>query len=341
VLYIRNTIADAIESYRAIPSGVRAMLFHARFALCDRLARQAEALAAFDKESTPDRRAGRLLIATQVVEQSLDLDFDLIVSDLAPIDLIIQRAGRLWRHAARQRHPSARREMIIVGPEPSLDADTWWLSRTLQRTARVYDDHARMWLTAEALRRAGSIDAPCGLRDLIEHVYGSDVASRIPVGLAAALRRAETDRGSDRAQGATNTLRLADGYCRLGPWLSDEVIPTRLGADTRTLRLGVIRDGHIVPWPALTSTDPDLRRLWALSETRVPGFRVKDQDPAQQEDHLAETAKRAWSPWQRASMPLVVLTSADEAWTGTMPGPKKQQLVRYDRLVGLEFVDGA
>jgi CRISPR-associated endonuclease/helicase Cas3 len=162
VLYIRNTVADAIETYRAIPGGVRAMLFHARFALCDRLARQADALSAFDKESTPYRRAGCLLIATQVVEQSLDLDFDLIVSDLAPIDLIIQRAGRLWRHATRQRHPDARCEMIIVGPEPSLDANTSWLSRTLQRTVRVYDDHARMWLTAEALRRAGSIDAPGG-----------------------------------------------------------------------------------------------------------------------------------------------------------------------------------
>jgi CRISPR-associated endonuclease/helicase Cas3 len=211
VLYIRNTVADAVESYRDISSGVRSMLFHARFALCDRLARQAEALAAFDKDSTPDRRAGRLLIATQVVEQSLDLDFDLIVSDLALVDLIIQRAGRLWRHARRQRHPGARREMIIVGPEPSQDADQCWLPGTLRRTAGVYDDHARMWLTAEAFRRTGSIDAPDGLRGLIEHVYGSDLAGRIPAGLVSALRSAETDKGVDRAQGAVSIPRQSRG----------------------------------------------------------------------------------------------------------------------------------
>jgi hypothetical protein len=123
--------------------------------------------------------------------------------------------------------------------------------------------------------------------------------------------------------------------------LSDEVMPTRLGADSRTLRLGVVRDSQIVPWATLASTDPDLWRLWALSEVRVPGFRVKEQDPAQQEDRLTEAAKRTWSSWQRASIPLVVLTPAGDVWTGTMLGQKRRQLVRYDRLVGLEFVDDA
>src|SRR5262249_54561322 len=102
VLYIRNSIREAISSFQSLPADISAELFHARFALCDRQAIQGRALTRFGKHGTPEQRGGQLLIATQVVEQSLDLDFDLIVSDLAPVDLIIQRAGRLWRHA-RQR----------------------------------------------------------------------------------------------------------------------------------------------------------------------------------------------------------------------------------------------
>ena len=70
-------------------------LFHARFALADRLEKERRVVRTFGKESG-EERAGKVLVATQVVEQSLDLDFDALVTDLAPVDLLIQRAGRLW-----------------------------------------------------------------------------------------------------------------------------------------------------------------------------------------------------------------------------------------------------
>ena len=69
------------------------MLFHARFAMTDRLAIEERALELFGKKGTPDQRKGRVLVATQVVEQSLDLDFDLMVTDLAPIDLLVHAPG--------------------------------------------------------------------------------------------------------------------------------------------------------------------------------------------------------------------------------------------------------
>lgn len=82
---------------KRLKDGTEVFLFHARFPADRRQPREEQALESFGKENT---RIGRkILIATQVAEQSLDLDFDVIATDLAPIDLILQRAGRLWRHA--------------------------------------------------------------------------------------------------------------------------------------------------------------------------------------------------------------------------------------------------
>ena len=113
VAWICNTIGDALalrEMFGARLPANTITLFHARFALGDRLRLEDRVLARFGSESTPDLRRGQMLIATQVAEQSLDVDFDLVVSDLAPIDRLIQRAGRLCRHVrdatgARLREP--------------------------------------------------------------------------------------------------------------------------------------------------------------------------------------------------------------------------------------------
>lgn len=92
-VWVRNAVDDAIDGVRALrAAGVRADLLHARFALCDRLAHEAAALARFGKDG--QGRAGRVLVATQVVESSLDLGFDVMVSDLAPAAALVQRAGR-------------------------------------------------------------------------------------------------------------------------------------------------------------------------------------------------------------------------------------------------------
>ena len=156
----------------------RPLLFHARFALADRLAIEREVTGSFGKHSSPDERRGQILVATQVVEQSLDLDFDVIVSDLAPIDLLMQRAGRLWRHAREERRGCP--ELVVVGPEAEQDADEDWFKRTFPRASHVYQDHARIWLTADVLLRRGCIETPGDARDLIEAVYGDGADERVP-----------------------------------------------------------------------------------------------------------------------------------------------------------------
>jgi CRISPR-associated endonuclease/helicase Cas3 len=94
---ICNTVADAQTMYRQLSEhlSITADLFHAKFTNADRVTIENHVLNKYGKHAV--RQAG-LLIATQVVEQSLDLDFDIMISQIAPIEYLMQRMGRLWRH---------------------------------------------------------------------------------------------------------------------------------------------------------------------------------------------------------------------------------------------------
>ncbi|MCX7889413.1 MAG: CRISPR-associated helicase Cas3' [Rhodobacteraceae bacterium] len=123
-VWVRNAVDEAIAAVTDLRHrGVAADLLHARFALADRKRHEAAALSAFGKGRAD--RPGRVLVATQVVESSLDLDFDVMVSDLAPMAALIQRAGRLWRHMDRR--PAGARPvpgpvLHVLSPEPGPEA---------------------------------------------------------------------------------------------------------------------------------------------------------------------------------------------------------------------------
>lgn len=112
---ITNTVDRAQNLYRMLKSSladdVELMLFHARYPADERSERERAVMACFGYNGK--RPAKALLIATQVVEQSLDLDFDFLVTDLAPMDLILQRSGRLHRHE-RERPPMHRNAVLYV-----------------------------------------------------------------------------------------------------------------------------------------------------------------------------------------------------------------------------------
>jgi CRISPR-associated endonuclease/helicase Cas3 len=143
-LVLVNTVQRAQDLYRLFPEGepleregervgkrlsdeTEVFLFHARFPAERRQKREDHALEAFGESGS---RTGRnILIATQVAEQSLDLDFDLIATDLAPIDLVLQRAGRLWRHARKFR-PVSEPILLVAGlagdAPPLFGKPLWW-----------------------------------------------------------------------------------------------------------------------------------------------------------------------------------------------------------------------
>ena len=126
-------------------------------------------------------------MATQVVEQSLDVDFDLLVTDLAPIDLILQRMGRLHRHR-RTRPKALSAPMCYVDWLPSASNPD---PRVEPGSETIYGEHD-MLLTAAALNRVLADDAlvtvPDDVHDLVEAVYGA--GSEAPAPWAEALERA-------------------------------------------------------------------------------------------------------------------------------------------------------
>lgn len=74
------------------------ILHHAQFLANDRIRREKQLMKRIGKSSTAEERNGFIVVGTQVLEQSLDIDFDYLITDLCPIDLLLQRIGRLQRH---------------------------------------------------------------------------------------------------------------------------------------------------------------------------------------------------------------------------------------------------
>ena len=317
VLYIRNTVDDALEAHAALTArGVHADVFHARFALIDRLRIEKQVVDTFGKR-IPKDRAGKVLVATQVVEQSLDLDFDALITDLAPVDLLIQRAGRLWRHHRPDR--TGQPELLVVGPEPIADADAGWFSRAFPRTAYVYKNHACLWLTAKALADAGSIESPGGLRALIERVYGDGVETDVPEALLGSFCDAAGRAGADRGMANTNVLNLAKGYVwDGGAWDSDAHTPTRLVDDPQvTLRLARVCDGGIAPYAPDAEPDEPWR-AWRLSEVNIAARRVSGEAIPPEYAGAVRAAKATWTRYD--SDKILVLLEETEAGDQNLSG---------------------
>jgi len=165
VVWIRNTVREAQRAYRAVAASsgsVEHLLFHARFRGCDRSEIEQTVLGQFGKKAP---RGGRVLIATQVVEQSLDLDFDELHTDLAPVDLLFQRAGRLHRHK-RQRPPGFEQPRLVVHVPSDEDAEALRFG-----PSRYVYDVATLWIANRALRSRTALDLPGDIRSLVEETY--------------------------------------------------------------------------------------------------------------------------------------------------------------------------
>jgi CRISPR-associated endonuclease/helicase Cas3 len=326
VVWIRNTVTDAIQMYEALRTelGDQVDLFHARFTLADRLAIEQRVLNRFGPRSRPADRSGQVLVATQVVEQSIDLDFDFMVSDVAPIDLLLQRVGRLHRHARGERGQPV---LMVHGPLPEVDAGSDWLRAVLPGTAAVYDDHGALWLGTRAITRVATFQTPGAARTLVDEVYESDAEDSMPEELARVHQRALGNAAADRAKGRANAISLTGSYEVDGPdWWRDEYTPTRLGEPTVTFAIGVF-DGQRIGPINRTADFPWERSSVTVRETSLREGRLPLG--ANQASAAIEVGR-----WRR----LLVLTPDGDAFSGEgIRGREQIVTVRYDRQRGLTW----
>lgn len=342
VVWIRNTIFDAVAAWRKwqrdSPDS-NAILFHARFALMDRLYIGKTIENDFgDKSGTPSRQ-GKVVFATQVIEQSLDVDFDDMVTDLAPIDLIIQRAGRLQRHSrdALGNRITGNDErggacLTVLMPEPLLNAQSNWYSQLFPKAKKIYPDHGKLWLTAYWLDENKGFQMPEQARVMIEAVYADMSEAHVPEGLSRSAQDAEGSRLAGQAMADFNSLNFDAGYDPIGiNWKDDDNAPTRLGEKTVRVRLAKVTEKGLRPW-AETHTGME----WALSELTVPYRLIKGENQRWQTE--IEAARQTMKDEGRYVVIIPLEEIKANQWRGYAANLRDEEIqVFYSPVIGLHI----
>ncbi|HDQ41277.1 MAG TPA: CRISPR-associated helicase Cas3' [Desulfonatronum sp.] len=345
--WIRNTVNDAVAAYeRLLAEGIPqedVILFHARFAMVDRLDTEKRVLELFGKNSTPELRKGKIVIGTQVLEQSLNLDWDILLSDLAPMDLMIQRAGRCHRFAFSFARPIGHEKplMIVLSPEPDITISRTWYANLLGDSVWVYPRQAVLWRTAHLLKQEGRIKLPEKARNLMEKAYGGENAYgglEAPEILLEADKKAEGDDRAKHTMAYLNTLKLDQGYSIDASdmrWEEDVRVPTRLGEDTIRLRLCTVQNGKISLWV------PGRMTATACARSEVPVSAIKVKEPL-----IADSALKQELEKFKESMPdqgkycvlMPLFASNNEEWEGkAVDGKGRNIKILYSKRTGIRL----
>lgn len=203
---ICNTVARAQEAFRVLRQEFSAdvVLLHSRFIAPDRALRERRLIAQLGPEGA---RPGRLVVVgTQVLEQSLDIDLDVMVSDLAPADLLLQRIGRLHRHR-RTGRPDG-----VACPVVHLRGVLDWTGTppvAVKGSSRVYGDSSLL-RAAAVLSGRDRLSLPGDIPMLVRQAYDPDLPS--PVGWETRWIEAEHQSASDsmRSKQRAQSYLLAD-----------------------------------------------------------------------------------------------------------------------------------
>lgn len=244
VLWIENTVREAQERYlqlaeRAQSIGTDCGLLHSRYTVTDRQAIEDKWVNLFGKAGCNDalrQQQGRILVGTQVLEQSLDIDADFLVTRFAPTDMLLQRFGRLWRHADTPRSKLAKREAWLLVPQ--LDKAVENPLNAFGVSAYVYSPYV-LCRSLQTWQDKEQIILPDDIRSLIESTY----QGRAEKGNMAKWLH-ELKEGSRYRIGQTALKQLARmGLAQVGNVLPESRAQTRY-SETDSLEVLVLRNIH-------------------------------------------------------------------------------------------------
>lgn len=345
-LIIRNTVDRAQQTFEALEPllGSDVRLLHARFSSADRAERTADLLRLLGADGDEGRPKRLVLVATQLAEQSFDIDVDLVISDLAPVDLLLQRAGRLHRHdRPREARPSRLRvpRLLVTGVSFEHGVVPWMPGGS----EAVYGRHLllRTALQVRSAAAAGGWSVPADVPRLVAATYADEVD--LPdewVGdaeKAEGLWRTEQTKRRDSAQDfllsgrRERTKPTLEGLHTGGSRSSDVETQVRVRDGDSSIEVVLLREHEDGTYLALDGTrlGPHGEQRWDDPLIVLGGtVRLPAHPPAVTAAASGLKTLPAWQdhPWLRYARVLCL----DSAGCAELEG----WVVRYDTRLGLQ-----
>ncbi len=336
IAIICNTVDEAIALAHALRTHPElnaddVLLFHARFPSQWRNTIENQVLTSFGK--TGQRPERMILVATQIIEQSLDLDFDLMVSSVAPIDLLIQRAGRLHRHAERSR-PAHLSEPVLVLREPQFGQDDV-PGFGVDEIIYVRFILLKTWLL---LRDRAELAIPDEIDPMMDFVYSDDpvvegLSQAYTKSLQAAWEEMVMGDNGARFRGEAYRIGAPDDEFLIGGTSLDLSDDEQIRITTRDIRSGIdilcVRTDHSdLPLPVLPDRPPTNAEISTLLRFRVT---IRNQEVMQALKNMPENPHLSRSPQLKDTRPIVFSS-------GSYAIPGSRYLLRLSRFYGLEII---
>lgn len=313
---IVNTVRKAQEIAAELQSALpecEVIIMHAQFIMTDRAKKEEQILSRVGKRSTPESRRGLIIVGTQVLEQSLDIDFDLMITELCPMDLLLQRTGRLHRHN-RPRPQGLENAECFVIDEAGADFDAG--------SAAIYGEWLLMRTRALLPDR---LTIPKDIPLLVQRVYDENdnrMLGKLTEGMESA-REEDEKKAKKKERNASNWLIGKPSERKgksLDGWLDNDIDSSSEQAGERAVRDGdpsidviaLMRDAEgqihtvsdecerVIPADRPPSRAEAL--LIARQKLRLPGFFGRRWNIDSTITQLVSETKSNFSAWQDSAL---------------------------------------